>query len=73
MAKVILTVPDISCVHCERTVKSVLQPQPGVRAVQVDISAKIVRLEYDESQLTLERIKALLDEEGYPVTSTAPA
>ncbi len=73
MAKVILTVPDISCVHCERTVKSVLQPQPGVRAVDVDISAKTVRLEYDESRLTLERIKALLDEEGYPVAAAAPA
>jgi copper chaperone len=73
LAKLILSVPDISCSHCERAVKNVLEPQPGIRSVQVDLSAKTVRLDYDERTIDLERIKALLDEEGYPVASAVPA
>lgn len=71
MAQAILKVPDISCEHCERTIKQTLGPQPGVRQVRVDIPARQVYLEYDESQIDLARVGELLDEEGYPVESTA--
>jgi copper chaperone len=73
MAKVVLTVPDISCSHCERTVRAALQPQPGVRSVQVDVAAKKVQLEYDDTKLDLDRVKAVLEEEGYPVASATAA
>ena len=73
MAKAVLSVPDISCEHCERTIKGVLGETAGVRDVQVDIPAKTVRLEYDEQALTLDRVGAILDEEGYPVASMQPS
>ena len=73
MAKAVLSVPDISCEHCERTIKGVLSETAGVRDVQVDIPGKTVRLEYDEQALTLDRVGAILDEEGYPVASTQPS
>ena len=47
MARAVLSVPDISCEHCERTMKGVLGETAGVRDVQVDIPGKTVRLEYD--------------------------
>ena len=69
VARVILTVPDISCEHCERTITNALTPVQGVRSVNVDIPAKQVRVEYDEAQVSAERIKNVVEEEEYPVAS----
>ena len=73
MAKVILTVPEISCEHCERAITDTLAPQAGVKSVAVDIPTKKVTLEYDEGQIDLDKVGELLDEEGYPVESAVPA
>lgn len=67
MSQVILNVPDISCGHCEKTVLGALEGKPGVNSVRVDIPAKAVYLDYDESALNLDQVGAILDEEGYPV------
>jgi copper chaperone len=73
MTQVTLTVPDISCSHCETTVKGALAPLPGVREVRVDIPTKRVTVQYDEGQVDVERFKAVLQEEDYPVASVAEA
>ncbi len=70
MAQIILDIPDISCAHCERTILSALQPQAGVQQVQVNIPAKTVALQYDDTALSLDQVRAILDDEGYPVTGT---
>lgn len=70
---VVLSVPDISCAHCEKTVVNALQGKPGVQAVRVDIPAKTVHLSYDESALSLDQVGAILDEEGYPVAGAVTA
>jgi copper chaperone len=70
--KIVLTVPDISCGHCEMTVKEALGPVPGVRAVDVDIATKKVTVEYDGAQADVERFKAALAEEDYPVAAAEP-
>lgn len=73
MTRVVLRVPDISCEHCERTIKQALGRTAGVGAVEVDIPAKEVRVSYDEASVDLGRLKAVLQEEDYPVASTAAA
>ena len=70
MSQISLTVPDISCAHCEKTVKSALHDKPGVNSVDVDIPAKTVFLDYDENAFSLDQVKSVLEEEGYPVAST---
>jgi copper chaperone len=70
MSQITLNVPDISCAHCEKTVVNALQGKPGVKSVQVNIPAKKVMLDYDESRMPLDEVKEILDEEGYPVEST---
>jgi copper chaperone len=67
MSQITLNVPDISCAHCEKTVLGALQGQSGVNSVHVNIPAKAVYLDYDESATNLDKVKSLLDEEGYPV------
>lgn len=69
MAKTTLSVPDISCEHCERTITEALTPLEGVRDVKVDIPAKQVNVDYDESTVDVNRFKAVLQEEEYPVAS----
>ena len=71
MATSILNVPDISCEHCERTITTALSPVEGIHAVDVDIPARQVRVEYDETTVDVDRMKEILQEEDYPVESVA--
>ena len=73
MKTVVLTVPEISCEHCERTITEALTPLDGVRDVRVDIPAKMVRVEYDDARIGVDQMKDALAEEDYPVESAAPA
>ncbi len=63
-----LSVPDVSCEHCVKTVNGALGTLPGVEAVSTDIPTKSVHLRYDPSQLSMERIEATLDDAGYTVS-----
>jgi copper chaperone CopZ len=69
VATTILTVPDISCEHCERAITGALSPVAGVTSVNVDIPAKTVTVQYDPSAVTVDRFKEILAEEEYPVES----
>ena len=69
MAIATLNVPDISCEHCERTVTNALRPLEGVRDVHVDVPTKRVRVTYDESLVSLETMKRVLQQEDYLVAS----
>ena len=71
MNSVTFNVPDISCEHCERTITNALQPVDSVRTVRVDIPARQVRVEYDEKQVSVDKMRDLLQEEDYPVESVA--
>jgi copper chaperone len=73
VSRVVLSVPDISCEHCQNTITKALTPVDGVRGVDVDIPAKQVTVDYDERAVDVERMKAILEEEEYPVESAAPA
>lgn len=68
-----LTVPDISCEHCERAVTGALRPLHGVRDVRVDVPGKRVRVTYDENLVTVEQMKQVLQREDYPVASADAA
>jgi copper chaperone CopZ len=73
MSKVVLDVPEISCAHCAQAIAQALRPQPGVQEVRVDVPTQKVHLEFDESQLSLEQVKAILAEEDYPVEAVTTA
>ena len=71
MTRVTLTVPDIDCEHCEHAINQALTPVEGVRSVQVDIPAHLVKLEFDETKVTLDQVKEILQEEDYPVAAVS--
>ena len=69
MATSVLTVPTISCGHCENTINEALTPLDGVSSVSVDIPTRKVTVEYDPTATNVERFKEVLAEEEYPVES----
>jgi len=73
VATTVLTVPDISCEHCERAITGALQPVEGVQSVNVDISGRQVRVDYDPTTVSVDRMKEILAEEDYPVASVTAA
>jgi copper chaperone len=73
MAQAVLSVPDISCEHCQKTITETLQPQQGVQSVRVDIPAKLVYLDFDPEVLPLERVEDMLAKEEYPVAQARMA
>jgi len=46
-----------------------LTPISGVRGVSVDIPTQQVQVDYDEMHVDVERMKAILEAEDYPVTA----
>ena len=71
MASTVLTVPDISCEHCVKSVTNALTPVDGIQTVSVDIPTKQVTVLYDASQVNVEKMQEILAEEDYPVASVA--
>jgi copper chaperone len=67
MQETVLSVPEISCEHCVKTIDGALGVLPGVESVKTDIPSKTVRLSYDPSQVSMDQIEATLDEAGYTV------
>jgi copper chaperone len=61
-----LSVPDISCGHCQRTIEAALGDLPGVRTATVDVATRAVRVSYDEPAT----IRDPLADEGYNVAGS---
>jgi copper chaperone len=71
MTEAILTVPDMSCEHCQQSVISALTPAEGVQQVTVDLPTKTVRVVFDAERVGVEKLSAILAEEDYPVASVS--
>jgi copper chaperone len=65
---IVLSVPDVSCEHCVKTVNGALGTLPGVETVSTDIPTKSVHLRYDPNQLSMKQIETTLDDVGYTVS-----
>jgi copper chaperone len=59
-------VPNISCAHCVYTIERELGALKGVTSVHADQASQLVTVEWQESQVTWEDIRALLQEINYP-------
>lgn len=59
-------VPNISCGHCVMTIRQELSELEGITSVQADDQTRMVTLEWDESSLSWEQVRQLLQEINYP-------
>ena len=67
MEQITLNVSGMSCGHCVKAVEGGVSALDGINSVQVDLSAGTVKVEFDSSKVSVEKIKEAIDEEGYDV------
>jgi len=57
-----ITVPDMTCQHCQMTISKSLEQMPEVQSVEIDLTAKKVTVHTDASR---DHIVARIKEDGY--------
>ncbi len=63
-----LSAPDIVCKSCANAITNALNRLGGVQQVTVDIAGKLVDVQFDEAQVSIEQILQRLDDAGFPAT-----
>jgi copper chaperone len=67
MSTMTVWVPEIHCDHCKHSLEGALAPLPGVRAAEVDVTARTITLDVDEAQVDRGQVIAAIQEQGYDV------
>jgi copper chaperone len=62
-----ISVPGIHCEHCKHSIEGALVPLPGVSSTRVDIDARTVTVEVDESRVDRAQLVAAIEDQGYEV------
>ena len=60
-----LIIPALHCSSCGDTVKRVLKPLPSVEVTQIDVEAKLVSVQFDESAVSLDQVREALEQVGF--------
>jgi copper chaperone len=67
MTTMTISVPEIHCDHCKHSIEGALAPLPGVTSARVDIPARTVTVEVDETVTNREQLVAAIQDQGYDV------
>jgi copper chaperone len=67
MTTLTISVPEIHCDHCKSSIEGALVPLPGVASARVDIPARTVTVEVEETMTNRARLVAAIEEQGYDV------
>lgn len=67
MEKVTLTVEGMSCDHCVRAVEGSVGELNGVSSVKVNLKAGTVDVEFNQQEVSLDKIKETIDDQGYDI------
>jgi copper chaperone len=67
MTTMTISVPEIHCDHCKHSIEGALAPLPGVASARVDVEARTVTVEVDESFTDRGRLVAAVEDQGYDV------
>ncbi|MBH1940149.1 copper chaperone CopZ [Mobilitalea sibirica] len=67
MENIVLKVNGMSCSHCENAVKKAVGTMDGVDKVTVSLEDKVVVVDYDNSIVSLDKIKEEIEDQGYEV------
>jgi copper chaperone len=67
MTTMTISVPEIHCDHCKHSIEGALAPLPGVTSARVDVGARTVTVEVDETLTDRGRLVAAIEDQGYDV------
>lgn len=65
MANTVLKVEGMTCGHCVSAVEKAVGSAGAVG--KVDLAGKKVTVEFDETMVTIEAVKAAIEDQGYDV------
>jgi copper chaperone len=67
MEKITLTVKGMTCMGCVKSVRNVLEPIPGVAAVDIALDNGQVAISYDAAKASMDQFKTAIQDAGYEV------
>ncbi|MFD5853943.1 copper chaperone CopZ [Cytobacillus pseudoceanisediminis] len=67
MEKVTLNVEGMSCGHCIKAIEGSVGELPGVSNVKVHLESGKIDVEYNSTEVSLDKIKETIDDQGYDV------
>ncbi len=67
MEKVTLNVQGMSCDHCVKAVEGSVGTLNGVKSVKVNLKDATVAVEFNPQDVSLDKIKETIDDQGYDV------
>lgn len=67
MQSVTLNVQGMSCGHCVKAVEGSVGKLEGVNQVNVKLDEALVEVAFNESQVSLDKIKETIEDQGYDV------
>jgi copper chaperone len=73
MTETKLSVPDMSCAHCEAAVEGSLNALSGIESSNADFETGIVEVTYDEDRVKPREIEGAVEADGYTVKAWAEA
>jgi len=65
--KTILKITGMHCASCAANIEHALKKEAGIKSANVNFAVEKLYLEYDHEQITLEKIKNLVDKLGYQI------
>lgn len=66
-----ITVPEIFCQTCQKSIEGALSVLDGVARAVVDIERRQVTVDYDEAAVSLAALIAAIEEQGYDIPETS--
>jgi copper chaperone len=67
MEKITLNVKGMSCGHCVNSIEGSVGELTGVTNVKVNLDTGTVSVEFNPNEVTLDKIKETIDDQGYDV------
>ncbi|MDQ3239076.1 MAG: cation transporter [bacterium] len=69
MAQSIIKISGMHCTSCSMVVDGDLEDLNGVSSSQTNFVDQISKVDYDQTQVSLDQIKAVIEQAGYKVIS----
>lgn len=67
MKTINLEVKGMHCSSCEMLIKDVIEDEKGVSSCNPSMAKNSVEIEFDENEIQIEKLKELIEKEGYKV------
>jgi Cu+-exporting ATPase len=69
LEKSIFKVDDMTCNHCKMRISRIIEQYSGVRRYNIDLDTKLIEIEYDSNELSIESVKNAIRQAEYTIGS----